>query len=111
VAGSSSDCGAGYACTWANNNYDPGIIWTHYLNNSAKIGLANDTANSVAAHGTVNCVRFYWDVNNTGDSITFRRPAIGGIYRDPALSNGGGAYGNTTLNWENRISSILWVAC
>jgi hypothetical protein len=57
-----SDCTAGYACTWANDNYNQGFVFFSTYVNQTKLGIfANDTANSVASYGSYQCARFYTD--------------------------------------------------
>lgn len=71
----------------------------------------NNKASSVASYGNSSCAVFWDGAAFTGSYITFSRPGLGGIYRDPNLSNGGGKTGYVSQNWDNRISSQNWQKC
>lgn len=105
-------CAAGYACIWVNDQYDSSF---HRTYNSKTLGYTiwDNTANSVASYGNSYCTRFYDSPDRVGSNLFFSYPARGGTIRDPYLKNGGGEGGDgaAVADWENRVSSIVFVAC
>lgn len=65
----------------------------------------NDNAESFSNNGNIDCVTLFEHGGYSGKWIEFRRPGLGGTYRDPNLHNGGGQAGFTGENWANRVSS------
>lgn len=110
AAASVTECPSGSVCGWAYTSYSD-LRWDDEFDKPWLAFTEDNVADSVASHGNLDCVWFYTTTNYTGDSIRFNRPGLGGIYRDPNLSNGGGATGDTTLNWANKISSFDLYRC
>lgn len=110
ASASLSQCASGETCGWAATEYSD-IRFEAEFDISILSPGQDNVADSVANHGNLDCVWFYARSGYTGESIRFNRPGLGGTYRDPNLSNGGGAAGHTTENWANRISSVGLYRC
>jgi hypothetical protein len=103
-------CPSGAGCAWTTADYGGSFQDAQNGVRYTGIFFVNQIS-SVKSNGNTNCSRFWDGDNYTGDYIYFSRPARGGIYQDPNLTNGGG-YGSTnTANWNDRIGSMNWQTC
>lgn len=104
-------CSSGQECIWTGTSYSGSFHGSTGNMDFTWPSTWNDVADSAASYGNTYCARFWEDVGYTGHYIYFSRPALGGTYRDPALSNGGGYGPYNSENWANRISSGNWQSC
>lgn len=113
-------CPAGYVCGWENRTYTGNhltdadhiydyrtVTWDGALSGPQ----ANDKLSSVTNRFRRCKVRYYWNTGTTvgNPSMLFSRPALGGQYQDPNLSNGGP--GTEGTNWEDKISQHIEEQC
>jgi hypothetical protein len=104
-----AECGAGYTCIWQNNDYAGSYNWRSYT--SGNFSLSN-AASSAGANGQ-SCTwsRFYDGVGQSGGWFTlYSATRVGSNYQDPYLANGVG-YDGAGVNWDNRVSSYLFLNC
>lgn len=104
-----TDCLSGQICIWHDLSYTG--LYARAYDNLYLSASSYNKATSVASNGNTNCGRFWDNPDNTGPYIYFSRPALGGIYRDPDLQNGGGYGPYNSQNWNDRITEGTWQTC
>lgn len=111
-----ANCAAGYACIWQDTSYTGKHYWKQYANAQPTPAAMNNQASSAAANGgRCGMTRFYDAESGSNYGAYFdlfsRSVYPDRYFEDPDLSNGAGVNGNSSQNWDNRISYIRFYNC
>lgn len=111
TASAAVECSSGYACIWEHDSYS-GQYHFRSVTSGDYTTLSN-AASSAGANGT-ECARTrFYDLagHTSGDYFTlYSATQVGTNYQDPNLTNGVG-FDGAGENWDNRVSSHLFVGC